>query len=57
MKHINNGLRVIHQNNYIHHDMKPSNIILNLDLFKICDFGISNKELKLFQGTPMYYAP
>jgi serine/threonine protein kinase len=57
MNHINNGLKVIHKNNYIHHDMKPSNIILNFDLFKISDFGISNRELIQYQGTPMYYAP
>ena len=57
IRDISNGLKVIHQYNYIHHDMKPSNIILNLELFKIADFGVSQKEVTSYRGTSLYYAP
>ena len=33
------GLNLIHQNNFIHGDLKPSNIVIDNDTVKIIDFG------------------
>ena len=58
IRDVGNGLSVIHKNNYIHHDIKLTNIIMNFDLFKIADFGVSVQgEMKTFRGTPFYLAP
>ena len=48
----------MHNNNLIHHDIKPSNILMNLDVFKITDFGTAS-EGKTYhrQGTPVFMAP
>lgn len=34
MKNILSGLSVIHEKNYIHRDLKPDNILLNITMFK-----------------------
>jgi predicted ATPase/GAF domain-containing protein/tRNA A-37 threonylcarbamoyl transferase component Bud32 len=58
----------IHQNNIIHKDIKPSNIIINPaeNIVKITDFGISTQLLReeqslsnpnLIEGTLSYIAP
>lgn len=58
----------IHQNNIIHKDIKPSNIIINptTNIVKITDFGISTQLLReeqelsnpnLIEGTLGYIAP
>lgn len=55
---VSNGLNIIHKNNFIHHDIKETNIIMNFDLFKIADFGVTTKgEMKTFRGTPHFLAP
>ena len=55
-----NGLNCLHQNNIIHHDIKPANILLNYDneedlknlnfmkcKFKITDFGLSKNKYEI----------
>jgi serine/threonine protein kinase len=44
IRHINEGLKVIHDNNIIHKDLKPSNIMLSDDgkSVVIIDFGVSS---------------
>jgi serine/threonine protein kinase len=47
------GLSIIHKNKIVHHDIKPSNILLGNDgHIKISDFGVANTRL----GTIHYLA-
>ena len=65
-KQIANGMKYIHDNNVIHKDIKPQNIMLTKDgTVKIMDFGISEtfrssmsriKETSR-NGTPAYMSP
>ncbi|KAK8893187.1 hypothetical protein M9Y10_021602 [Tritrichomonas musculus] len=58
------GMKILHENNTIHLDIKPENIFLNDEYEpKIADFGLSKKIDKdtLYQsktvGTPIFMAP
>lgn len=59
---ITNGIGYLHENNIIHCDLKPANILLfGNKIIKITDFGVSkfsNTTLhKTTIGTPYYMAP
>ena len=65
---ITEGLKVIHENNIIHKDINPSNILLNLESkdVKLIDFGISTlfpkekiliKNTNFLEGTLPYISP
>ena len=65
LKQLADGLKYLLDNNILHRDLKPQNILLtnNYDL-KITDFGFArhvdkNKEMVIqtLCGTPMYMAP
>uniref|UniRef100_H0WM41 Serine/threonine kinase 17b n=1 Tax=Otolemur garnettii TaxID=30611 RepID=H0WM41_OTOGA len=66
IKQILEGVYYLHQNNIVHLDLKPQNILLSsiypLGDVKIVDFGMSRKignacELREIMGTPEYLAP
>lgn len=63
-KAVLNGLLYCHQNNIIHSDIKPANILLSDDNnLKLCDFGHSQKNnfqykgISARRGTPIFMAP
>ncbi|XP_069471806.1 serine/threonine-protein kinase 17B [Ambystoma mexicanum] len=66
LRQILEGVHFLHQNNLVHLDLKPQNILLSsiapLGDVKIVDFGLSRKlghagELREIMGTPEYVAP
>uniref|UniRef100_A0A3Q3CML4 Serine/threonine kinase 17a n=1 Tax=Haplochromis burtoni TaxID=8153 RepID=A0A3Q3CML4_HAPBU len=66
MRQILEGVAFLHQNNVVHLDLKPQNILLTstspLGDIKIVDFGLSrmvssHQELREIMGTPEYVAP
>ncbi|XP_042192259.1 serine/threonine-protein kinase 17B [Callorhinchus milii] len=66
VRQIIEGVNFLHQNNIVHLDLKPQNILLSssppLGDIKIVDFGLSRRvgsagELREITGTPEYVAP
>jgi serine/threonine protein kinase len=56
------GLEHLHQKNVIHRDLKPANILLQGDIPRLADFGISRilkstRQSNNIAGTPVYMAP
>ena len=57
------GVDYLHSHSVIHRDLKPANILINNNLFKICDFGFSKVikdptvANKTCVGSPIYMAP
>jgi serine/threonine protein kinase len=62
-KQLANGLKYLTDNNILHRDLKPQNILLTDDFnIKIADFGFARKVekdmlLNTLCGSPMYMAP
>ena len=60
--HIVQSLAYIHVKGYIHRDMKPENILVYGDKYKLCDFGLSRKiylpgESYTSYMVTVYYRP
>lgn len=59
------GLKVVHENNYIHRDIKSENVLIKLgqrgNSYKIADFGfarpIKSGSARTVCGTEKYMAP
>ena len=59
------GLKVIHQNGYVHRDIKSENVLINTTekdkkIFKIADFGFARpieSVINTYCGTEKYMAP
>ncbi|XP_019722598.1 mitogen-activated protein kinase kinase kinase 8 [Hippocampus comes] len=62
-KHILRALEYLHSHNVIHHDIKPSNIVLMSDKAVLVDFGLTvqmTEDLYIprdLRGTEMYMSP
>ena len=58
---IASGITYLHENNIIHHDLKPANIMIDpkTDEVKIIDFGLScyTSDRMIYKGNPGYMAP
>nr|XP_057916457.1 mitogen-activated protein kinase kinase kinase 8 [Doryrhamphus excisus]XP_057916458.1 mitogen-activated protein kinase kinase kinase 8 [Doryrhamphus excisus] len=62
-KHVLRGLEYLHSHNVIHHDIKPSNIVLMSDKAVLVDFGLAVRMTedvyipRDLRGTEMYMSP
>lgn len=63
-KQLIKGVKYMNDNQIIHRDIKPKNILLTDDnkVLKICDFGLAKNKSSLsrvntFCGSPLYMAP
>ena len=65
MRQICDGVAYMHQNNILHLDLKPENVLCitpNSNEIKIIDFGLARKfdpknKFKVMFGTPEFVAP
>ena len=59
---LNSGIQYLHENNYVHFDIKPQNIILVDGVGKLCDFGTCQKidkddVFEYYNGTIQFQSP
>ncbi len=56
IKELSNTLRLLHEKNYVHRDIKPQNILRHGDLFKLADFGMVEIEnSSCYKTGPKYW--
>lgn len=58
------GFKILVDKGYIHRDVKPANILVKNNVYKVADFGFATKadvfgRKKMMDvcGTPLYMAP
>lgn len=56
------GLQHLNQNNVSHRDLKPDNIFISGETYKLADFGFArifkdNQLMESMVGTPLYESP
>ncbi|MBU1217628.1 protein kinase family protein [bacterium] len=44
IKELSNTIKLLHEKNYVHRDIKPQNILVQGELLKLADFGMVEKE-------------
>jgi len=61
MRQILRGLEVLHEQGFVHSDVKPGNIMIDrLGYVKLIDFGravMANEKMSILLGSPLYMAP
>jgi serine/threonine-protein kinase ULK/ATG1 len=61
IRNIIRGMNELYNNDIAHRDLKPDNILINDDIFKVADFGFSTlmngESMKEKCGTPLYMSP
>lgn len=61
MKQVSKGLKFLHENEVVHRDMKPANILYDQNSnWKISDLGLARiveTSMTPKAGTPLYFAP
>lgn len=63
LRQIVSALKILNQNNIMHRDIKPQNILFHQGNVKIADFGFckildnSNQKEEMVVGSPIYMAP
>ncbi len=61
MRRVLRGLEILHENGFVHSDVKPANLMLDrLGYVKIIDFGRAvqvDERVHYLFGTPLYMAP
>lgn len=61
IKQVLSGLKMLHERNIIHRDIKSANIFISNGIYKVADLNVSKlmkKDLAYTQtGTPYYASP
>jgi serine/threonine protein kinase len=61
MRNVLRGLSVLHENGFIHGDIKPTNIMIDVEgTVKLVDFGRAariGEKVNILLGSPLYMAP
>jgi len=57
IKELANTIKLLHEKDYVHRDIKPQNILMHGTLFKLADFGMVEKENTTCEKSGPKYWP